>query len=211
VVGSIEREERVIGFDARVVDADDWSSERKALYLLRSDAKPRSLDPMVWPSIFDNGSAVRPAWFGPFQELWEDLAVLQKHLGATPEKQKAQLVAFTVHATEDGGLAEFLDAHVGHLPSTGETSPLPPTTPPARDPAWRLLGYDVCDVWGLSGLSNCGYDANELAGLRQAWAPRLNAYHLLSNLDEGETCRRLSNERVPEHAPFFVYGLWSIE
>jgi hypothetical protein len=210
VVDAVEREERVIGFDVRISGAADWAAERRATYLLRSDATPCSLDPTVWPSLFDEGSIARPAWVGPFQNLWEELPALQEFLAGARPKQEAQLTAFTIHAS-GGGLSEFLDTHVGRSPTTGQCSPFPLTMPAARSAAWRLLGYDVCDLWGLSGLSNCGYDASELAGLRQTWASQLNDRHLFSNLDVGEAFSRLSNVRAPEHAPFFVYGIWSID
>ncbi len=84
--------------------------------------------------------------------------------------------------------------------------------PSLRDPAWAFLGYDVCDKWLLSGLSNCGYGTNEaeIQLLRDTYASDLNEHHLFDSIELATEFRRLSDERVQEHAPFFVFGIWLI-
>ena len=42
------------------------------------------------------------------------------------------------------------------------------------------------------------------------WGPRLNEHHLFKNAESAFAFRLVTNRRVPEHAPFFVYGLWLI-
>jgi hypothetical protein len=85
--------------------------------------------------------------------------------------------------------------------------------PALRDPAWALLGYDVCDQWLLSGLSNCGYGTNEseIQILRETYTSDLNEHHLFDALKPAVDFMHLSDERVPEHAPFFVFGIWLIK
>ncbi len=117
-----------------------------------------------------------------------------------------QIIAFIVH----GMLEQFLADHRGHQPRTGESVPLAFTVPAARNEAWALLGYDVCDTWATSGLANCGYHADEVAALRPIWAPRLNEHHLFSKLEDAHAFRELTDARVTEHPPFFVYGIWSV-
>jgi hypothetical protein len=73
---------------------------------------------------------------------------------------------------------------------------------------WQFLGFDVVDG-SISGLSNCGFEAGELAGLK-AWAPRINDHGLLSNLSDALLFRSVTDQRVPEHAPFQVCGLWLV-
>lgn len=74
---------------------------------------------------------------------------------------------------------------------------------------WPILGYDIVDRWLLSGLSNCGYDSEELAELASDWRPRLTAGGLVRDLGWAVTFVEVANRRVPEHAPFYVVQLRS--
>jgi hypothetical protein len=74
---------------------------------------------------------------------------------------------------------------------------------------WQLLGYDVADAWQVSGLSNCRYSPEEKAALAQIWKPRLTGSGLLRTLAWAEEFVAVANERVTEHAPFFVYEVRS--
>ncbi|MBK6848906.1 MAG: hypothetical protein IPG96_15695 [Proteobacteria bacterium] len=206
---AIRWEERLLGFDLRVF-SNEWPAERRAAYLLREVAQPGSADSAVWPSIFDGTVQARPAWVGPFQDLWEDLAALGQAVAALGETPRGELVAVTVHARERAGLGSFLEAHRGYDPWTGERVPLPYPLPERCSERWALIGYDVCDVWGLSGLSNCAYDSGHAAELRAAWAPRLNDRHLFVTLDDADAYRHVTDARVAEHAPFWVFGLWAV-
>ena len=73
-----------------------------------------------------------------------------------------------------------------------------------------LLGYDVADVGFWSGLSNCGY-TEEAATLRPEWRNRINQYGLLQNHKDAFEFMEISNRRVPEHSPFWVYGLRRVD
>ena len=75
--------------------------------------------------------------------------------------------------------------------------------------AWEFLGFDVADEWLLSGLSNCGY-GDDAEPLRREWAGHLNGHHLFDNLDKAIEFEALTDKRVEEHAPFFIYGIYSI-
>jgi hypothetical protein len=56
---------------------------------------------------------------------------------------------------------------------------------------------------------NCGFgDQREM--LSEEWGPRLNEHHLFKDADSALAFRLVANRIVPEHAPFFVYGLWLI-
>ncbi len=79
------------------------------------------------------------------------------------------------------------------------------------DSGWQRLGYDVADDSRLSGLSNCGYLRDEIDDLREEWGPYLNLYHLFEDAERAWDFRSLTNWRVPEHAPFYVYGLYLVE
>jgi hypothetical protein len=147
------------------------------------------------------GSVVLPAWRGPNPPLWEDLGQLRGCLTALGPvtAERHALLAVSWHS-EDGF-------------STGASALGPyrePTRPPVREEGWRLLGYDVSDGGLLSGLSNCGSTDEEAAEARRRWEAHLNAHHLFDALEPAFDFRRASDARVPEHAPFFVFGLWCI-
>jgi hypothetical protein len=93
----------------------------------------------------------------------------------------------------------------GELWQDGLSSAVP-KSPPA---GWSLLGFDVADSSFLSGLANCGYtDHLVLLEARKNWANRLNEWHLFQEEDAARSFREEVDIRVPEHAPFFVFGLW---
>jgi len=194
--------------------ADDpgWRDGRAACALLRTDGviKPLSVDAAVWGSAFDAiPGAAFPAWIGGHIDLWDDLAELTGYLASAAATGRVPrpywVVAFTV--VEELGVREYLDAHPPEtaLLHVGEARP------PAVDPAWEFLGYDVADAGRLSGLSNCLYAGDEEdAPLVAAFRDRVNAYHLFAALGDADAFRLASDRRVPEHAPFFVFGLFRI-
>jgi hypothetical protein len=178
--------EILLGFDARGRGAHKYGS----MYLLRDDVdRVLSVDTMLWPSVAENA----PEWIGANNPLWEDLENLERHL---PSSSLYTLIAVTWHI-EPGEGAGMIGPYEG------------PTTPANRDANWTLLGYDVADP-GISGLSNCGYSEEERRRLAPVWGRRLNSHHLFDNLEHAFEFRAITNTRVPEHAPFFVIGLWLI-
>ncbi|MGD0530078.1 MAG: hypothetical protein ABSE49_33390 [Polyangiaceae bacterium] len=75
---------------------------------------------------------------------------------------------------------------------------------------WRLAGFDVADdPSGISGLCNCGYAAGD-ATLRDLWGPHLNEHGLYGDVATAFAFRKLTDARVPEHAPFAVFGIWIV-
>jgi hypothetical protein len=70
-----------------------------------------------------------------------------------------------------------------------------------------MLGYDVADAGFWSGLSNCGYTQSELERLRPEWSMRINDFGLLRSESDALAFKNISDQRVPEHAPFWVYRL----
>ena len=75
---------------------------------------------------------------------------------------------------------------------------------------YDLLGYDVADYDLLGGLTNCGYTPGEAASLAPVWAPLLNERHLFDNPDDAVAFAAVTARRVPEHAPFFGYGIYQL-
>jgi hypothetical protein len=180
--------EILLGFDARernTVLPDDYRFQ----FLLKDGVgQVFSVDTLVWPSVVEDS----PAWIGMNAPFWEDLVSLERHVaGGAPYR----LIAATWHK-EQGEVR-------------GAIGPYENPVGGVREPGWIFLGYDVADP-SISGLSNCGYSEEERLRLAPVWAPRLNSHHLFENLDHAFEFRALTDARVPEHAPFFVVGLWLV-
>jgi hypothetical protein len=201
---SANKKRRVLGFDVRLLDeyAKRWPEERRNIYLIRSDAAPvLSTDVFVWPSLFTRADfisstpqAVNKALF-----LWCDLDSLQQEINKFAGSVMHCVVAIEL-CYEDLNTTE-----------RREWDPfLWPTIPAQVEPSWVLLGYDVADMAFISGLTNCGYSQNEIKVLSEHYGTHLNRYHLFQNLRYASEFRMMTNIRVPEHAPFFVYGLYCI-
>ncbi len=172
----------------------------------------------MWPSVFDTGQGIglpaeerarlalaglqAPPYIRPQAGLWQDKAGLLRYLLEHWQAPRAaSLIAITWLSVQ--GFTEAT-AYGPHLAETGGA--VEATLPGGRE----LLGFDVGDGGLLSGLSNCGYQAEERAALRLRWAPQLNEHHLFEETAPAFEFRALADERVPEHAPFFVYGLYLV-
>lgn len=220
-------DERLVGFDAREWWRDfraAWSQERRGWFLLRADVdKPLSTDTSVWPSIFDLADSrvgylpaeppallAPPARPGPVQQMWAELDALRDHLRAAGETRvpphRLVGVALVASASPKPDLETWTRPLPDH-PARLVEEAVAPSTPRS---GWSSLGFDVSDAWLLSGLSNCGYSASELAGLRGEFGPHLNRHHLFDEAGPAARFARLRSGQVTEHAPFFVYRIWSI-
>jgi hypothetical protein len=178
--------EATIGFDLRSIVPDpSWTMDRRTLHLLRRDVPAvRSVDTLVWE---------RPPGLPPPpvpEGLWPDLSDL---FAAAQALDRAGAVAVRITAL-------------------GEDEP-PPASPDPIGPAsgrYDLLGYDVADYELLGGLTNCGYTPEEAAALAPVRAPLLNEWHLFGNPEDAMAYAAVTAERVPEHAPFFGYGIYQL-
>ena len=179
--------EATIGFDLRSIVSDpSWTADRRTSYLLRRDVPSvRSVDTLVWE---------RPPGLPPPpvpEGLWPNLSDLYAAAGAL-DRAGVVAVRITAFPEEDGPTPESPD----------------PTGPAVE--RYDLLGYDVADYWQLSGLTNCGYSPEEAASLAPVWAPLLNEWHLFDNPDDAEAYADVTEKRVPEHAPFYAYGIYQL-
>ena len=98
------------------------------------------------------------------------------------------------------------------ITALGEDGPTPESLDPtgAAFERYDLLGYDVADCDLLGGLTNCGYTPGEAASLAPVWAPLLNEWHLFDNPEDATAYAAVTAKRVPEHAPFFGYGIYQL-
>jgi hypothetical protein len=178
--------EATIGFDLRLIASDpSWTADRRARHLLRRDVPlVRSVDPLVWE---------RPPGLPPPPEaegLWPNLPDL---LAAARALDRAGAVVVRITALgEDGGTPENLDP-VGSAFERHD-----------------LLGYDVADYDLLGGLTNCGYTPEEAASLAPVWASLLNEWHLFGKPEDATAYAAVTAQRVPEHAPFYGYGIYQL-
>ena len=202
----------LLGFDLRACEADyvaaEWPPERRSTYLLRDDVRwPLSVDHSAWPSLFrlDRGDPVRfkKAIDVPPETvvqlgvgLWNDRAAMERLFGEKSSNGTCA-VSIAVELWHDRALTgdpewDFIaseivtaDEHVGR---------------------WTAMGYDIADRYLVSGLVNCGYTPEDRSRLSE-WSERLNVYGLFDDLRAANEFRQLTDERVPEHAPFFAYRI----
>jgi hypothetical protein len=178
--------EPTIGFDLRSIVPDpSWTADRRARHLLRRDVPSvRSVDPLVWE---------RPPGLPPSPEpegLWLNLPDL---LAAARALDQAGTVVVRITALgEDEETPEGLDL-VGSAFERCD-----------------LLGYDVADYDLLGGLTNCGYTPEEAESLAPVWVPLLNEWHLFGKPEAATAYAAVTAQRVPEHAPFFGYGIYQL-
>lgn len=191
-----EYQEFVIGYQAWAVGRDFravWEPERIAQYLLKEDLTwPLSVN---WPSAFEEAQIQAHAWTGMPLGLWASLDALRAFISTTKLPPPYWIVAVTQVGTAEKQRWYRTNFEI---------------QPPALSEAWPRLGFDVADDYLLSGLMNCGYWPEERALLRQRFAGQLNTYHLFTDRAVAQTFRRLTDERVPEHRPFNVFGLYLV-
>ena len=201
---------RLLGFDARETEEDCKKTpipkEVRKEFLLRPEIKcPFSVDAHIWPTHFLYFPQIRHL-IGQRQPplietdpdcrggLWLNLMRMRQRLAEN--NRKAILVSVELLAPENTSLSEFPSSLI-------YSSPEPSSVPKAS----VLLGHDVADVGFWSGLSNCGYDPEQLVGLRPKWAKRINDSGLLPSEQDALAFKKISDERVADHAPFWVYRL----
>lgn len=213
--------QRVIRFDARL-DKDDyvkklWDSEHRDCFLLKPDIEwPLSVDPMAWPSVFYS-VIFREATNFPYGSIEVDPSVD----GGQYWLNLDQMTQYYDAHRKGGSRGVFIGIDLFSEQSLGgDTVPyegpkgvqcaltLGRAVPSDRPATSELLGYDVADGSWISGLCNCEYSREEKEQLTPVWVPRLNNFGLIASLDHATDFKRLSDARVPEHSPFWVYAIW---
>jgi hypothetical protein len=188
----------LIGFDIRPCRKLSviWTEERRSLFLLRDDIQqPLSVDQTVWPSCFpDSGGEQWRGVLGHWSKL-DAMADAGARQGIDQTVSRFIATVIVLEWVSDDERTQWLSKRLDE------------TLPACLGPEWRPLGYDVADQWLTSGLSNCGYVGNERDEWRSRWGDRVNEVHLFDDPSEASAFAIATNERVPEHAPFFVYSL----
>jgi hypothetical protein len=209
--------EELIGFDTRLKAEDyldrAWTHEKRSMHLLNSEIFwPLSVDLMVWPSIFKYSSTQ----VGPIRinmdglidvesistrhsalVLWPSLADMNNCLGSSQINLCGIKIAITLHAEKEALSNEYWRAVL-----------YPPLSINDLPKDWRLIGHDIADHDMISGLSNCGYNAEDAASLRNIWKSRINEHGLFDSFDDAMAFKDLTEKRVPSHSPFYIYSLF---
>lgn len=205
---------RLLGFDARETERDCETNplpeEVRETLLLRPEIRcPFSVDRHIWPTRFQYHPRVRPSLSGtnppliPVDpdcdgDLWLSLGRMKNRI--TESGQTVVLIAVELLAPQDVTVEQFPSPLIY---STTEPKIVPDSA--------GLLGLDIASA-GLawSGLSNCGYSVEERARLRPEWQGRINDFGLLRSEEDALVFKEITNTRVPEHAPFWVYRLYRL-
>jgi len=204
---------RLLGFDAREGEQDCKNNplpiEVCERLLLRPEIEcPCSVDSNIWPSHFLYYPQIKHligSHKPPLIEadsdcrggLWLNLDTMRERL--REHKRSAVPVAIELYVEEEDMFNDY-------------PSPLvySKTTPPGLPSDNVFLGYDVADSGFCSGLSNAGYSQEERNGLSPRWREHINNYGLLNTQENAFRFKEISDERIPEHAPFWVYGVYRV-
>jgi len=212
--------QRLTHFDVRLnKDAyvhRHWDKEHRDRFLLTPEIEwPLSIDPLVWPSVFFS-EIFREATELPYGDIevdprtddgkyWLSLEQMKAHYEAHRQVGTSG-VFVAIHLFSEQPLVEDMIPYV--QPGGIQCAlALGRTNPRECPPGSEFLGYDVADASWISGLANCGYTPDEKQQLGRIWASRLNSFGLLKSLDDATEFRQLCDARVPEHSPFWIYGI----
>ncbi len=199
--------ETLLGFQLRVDprDLQAWDSIRRAKYLLtESIERPLSVDTTVWPLSKDESlcSNIFVDYETDPTKAPNGLDVYQLRNQPGNEKH-SQEASGLIAITSFGDIAGELKARHAIQDATTSVADL-------EAAGWGRIGYDVADYWLTSGLTNCGYMPSEKTALSARFGGVLNAHGLFDDADDAARFGMESSNRVPEHAPFVVYGIWSM-
>ncbi|HKW02078.1 MAG TPA: hypothetical protein VJN96_19810 [Vicinamibacterales bacterium] len=215
---------RIVRFDVRLNNGDylnaSWDKARRDSFLLKPDVEwPLSVDPLVWPSVFYSAIfreavdtsyssiEVPPSTDGG--KYWLNLDRMTAHYDRHKKTDTSGvMVAIELFFPEALLVGDVV--HYEQLDGIQCGIWLDRTIPAELPSGCALLGYDVADAGWISGLTNCGYVTGEKEPLARAWATRLNQFGLLSSLEDALEFKRMTDERVKEHSPFWVYGIWQV-
>ncbi len=199
----------LLGFDAREMwlgpKEDRPESDQYCIFLRQDVIKQLSVSTWIWASVFEaDESLPRPQWIGPIHALWEDLPTLQTYLHQVWSHEAKPY--WTIAVTLRSDLCESEELESWKLRAARIRLAV-------DDETWELLGYDVADEYLRSGLNNWPFDkvTEDVEAIRKKYVPALNAYHLFDSIEPATEFLMFSDERVQEHAPFFVFGIWLIK
>lgn len=199
----------VLGFDLRIAPESAgtaWDKSRRATYLLNEDVPfPVAVDRAVWPPSINSTAHKDAAAAGGIAEnigALNGLNLMTADVGGQLSATVSSARSVLLGLTSD----QETVARLRHMHSIDACL----RTPAELDAAgWAFWGYDVADAWLTSGLTNCGFTPAEKGPFLQRYSRALNNYGLFDDYKLATEYARETNLRVPGHAPFLVFGMWT--
>jgi hypothetical protein len=182
----------IYGHSIRIITPDsDWTEIRRDEFLIRNDVvSPKSVDTNVWAEFVhdevqtDVGLLPLPVWSSRDKML----GISKYAVGRT------DLVELTIGVLIEDVLPEFIDLNGFSIVDSIDGN---------------FLGYDVADEGLTSALSNCGYSSKDILEARLHFSNAINNNGLIASLDAAKEFVKYSTSRIPDHAPFFIFLLYS--
>lgn len=170
--------------------AIQWPQERRNHFLLNPGiAFPLSADKAVWPTADD--AAMSAAFFEDFDptpfSAPNGLSLFSIRSNTPlPKKEDGVLVALSTSQIRASALRakHFINEQSHNLIGLD------------------LVGFDVCDDYLISGLSNFGLTEHERSSLQKKFGGSLNQFGLFKNIEDAEEFSLVMNKIAKEHAPF---------
>ncbi len=207
--------EFIATYDARVGPAaalSAWTEARRQQFLIVPDAaQPRSIDPLVWPSVFDRETDRVARLFGTTaidlepadtqgeilcMDGWPCLPTLLEALASSSIHDEPTVIAITRVVRAGQAVRRSYPSLSAVMTDTF-----------APSDQWTCLGYDVATATLLSGLLNCGLSEGDT----RAPASALNTHHLFTTPEHAVHWATRISADIAEEGPFHAFGLhvWS--
>ena len=183
----------VYGYSIRTLDIDsDWTQKRREEFLLIPDVEvPKSVDSNVWQEI---SSQMVETNFGKMPlPQWGDREKMLLSCDYRPSMTDMAELTIIVFVDDDEIPPEYIVAN---------------DIEPIESCAGHFIGYDIADEGLTSSVSNCGYSEAEIVFAKSNYAEKINKHGLFDDLLVANSFLEYSLRRVPEHSPFYVYGLF---
>jgi hypothetical protein len=198
---------KLLGYDARVKWtnlSDTGSYLNSDRLILKGLSEIYSCHGDAWPSVFDWYSYLqRPRFVGPNYDLWEnsEKMILCLENQNFDYKNMANIIAVTYEGPLPMEEIKHLPVHfLKHSLQENDKQ------------RWFLSGFDVGDDGLSSALLGLSHDVKqEYKAKRDAFAALLNNKHLFNSKSDAFKFCQFENSRVPEHAPFLIYGIWLLD
>lgn len=184
----------LIGYSIRLLSQDkSWDNKRRKKFLIKNNIDlPKSASTVVWENFID------------FIDKNDDFHFLDNY-GFQDIKELASLSNYNKHQL-DRVMVRTCVHYLHSVPTFVWALNMPSCQ---DDDGFYFFGYDIADGGMTSGLSNCGYTQDEMKYCQEKYLPFLNNHGLFDNFDIALDFLNYTNERVKDHAPFYIYSLYS--
>lgn len=185
----------LIGYSIRsLLEDKSWTQDRRQHFLINPNIDlPKSVSTSVWENIDD------------FIEENDDYSLFLSSYGFQDRKELSRLSCYNKMQTDKIMVRSCL--HYLHFVPTFVWAL--GMLPYQDDDGFFFMGYDIADGGMTSGLFNCGYNTDELKYCKERYFSSLNHHGLFESFDIALDFLHYTNKRVEDHAPFYIYSLYS--